>query len=112
MKRNLPFLTQERMNIIFDHVYDIAGSNSGKLNFSEEKHVELLTMLKTMQTFNYKYRQDDIKSIFNIANSVLRFEANSEGTSLWLSMLLAIKEVYGFSDGKIHDIVKLISVRK
>ena len=112
MKSNLPYLNQDRLNIIFDHVYDIVGVNKGNQIFDEEKLSHLLDTLKSMQLFNYQHRFDDTRELFGLVDVVFNFERNSEGTTLWLSLILAIKELYGFSDMKLVKVIKQISIRK
>ncbi|WP_281285455.1 hypothetical protein [Deferribacter autotrophicus] len=34
-----------------------------------------------------------------------------KGTSLWLSLILAIKELYGFSNRKLVEVVKQVAIR-
>jgi hypothetical protein len=111
MKNNLPYLNQERLNIIFDHVYDNVGEIS-EPRFDNEKLDHLLDTLKSMQSFNHYHRPDDTRPLFYLLNPIFNFERNSEGTTLWLSLILAIKELYGFSEKKLVEVVKQISIRK
>ena len=53
MKSNLPDLNQDRLNIIFDHVYDIVSVNKGNQMFYEEKLSHLLDTLKLNQCRPY-----------------------------------------------------------
>ena len=112
MKKNLPYLNQDRLDIIFDHIYDIVSEDKGKKIFEEEKLSSLLDTLKFMQSFNYMHRPDDTRELFSLTNPIFNFERNSEGTTLWLSMILAIKELYGFSDKKLVTVIKQITIRK
>jgi hypothetical protein len=112
MKKNLPYLNQERLNIIFDHVYDIVHLQESEQYFDDEKLNHLLDTLKSMQSFNYHYRPDDTRYLFGLLNPLFNFERNSEGTTLWLSLILAIKELYGFSEKKLCSVLKQVSIRK
>lgn len=112
MKKNLPYLNQERLNIIFDHVYDIVGLRESKQKPDNEKFNCLLDTLKAMQLFNYHHRPDDTYLLFGLFNPLFNFERNSEGTTLWLSLILAIKELYGFSVKKLTTVIKQVSIRK
>ena len=67
---------------------------------ADEKMNEFLTALLAMQSFNYKCRPDDVRELFFLMENDFSFERNSEGTTLWLALALAIKELYGFSDKK------------
>jgi hypothetical protein len=113
MKKDLPFLNQERLNVIFDHVYDIVDIGESTRFFEEKKLSDFLQMLKSMQTYNYHHRHDDMRALVDLVDpTVFHFEINSEGTSLWLSLILAIKDLYGFSDKQLLSVVKQISIRK
>lgn len=113
MKTDLPYLNQARLNCIFDHVYDSVGINKGKTIFEDERLVDFFEMLKSMQNFNYRHRPNDTHPLFHLLNErVFNFERNSEGTTLWLALILAIKELYGFSDEKLVSVLKQVSVRK
>ena len=113
MKNNLPYLNQERLNVIFDNVYDCVGLATSELRkFDDAKLSHLLDTLKSMQSFNYQHRPDDTRPLFNLLNPIFNFERNSDGTTLWLSLFLAIKELYGFSEKKLVTVAKQISIRK
>ncbi len=106
-------LNQERLDCIFDHVYDNVGINEGKAIFKDEKLADFFDMLKFMQNFNFRYRGNDTYPLFHLLNDrVFIFERNSEGTTLWLALILAIKELYGFSDEKLISVLGQVSVRK
>lgn len=112
MNRNLPYLDQDRLNIIFDHVYDIVSDKIAESTFVEKRLSHLLDTLKSMQSFNYHYRPDDTSVLFELMDKIFNFEINSEGTSLWLSLILAIKELYGFSDDKLLEVMNQTTIRK
>ena len=100
MRKNLPYLNQERLNVIFEHVYDVVSNDTNIQLANDEKMNEFLTALLAMQSFNYKCRPDDVRELFFLMANDFSFERNSEGTTLWLALALAIKELYGFSDKK------------
>lgn len=113
MKQNLPYLNQERLDVIFDHVYDIVSDNKSGRLFDDEKMNEFLTTLLAMQSFNYKFRPDDVRELFFLMDNEFNFERNSEGTTLWLALALSIKELYGFPKEKfILVLSQLFDVRK
>jgi hypothetical protein len=112
MSTNLPRLTEERLNIIFDHVYDIVGINQGYREFEEERLSHLLETLKSMQSFNYQYRPEALLELFSLMDGIFTFEHNSEGTTLWLSMVMAIRDLYAFSDMRLIKVIRKVSVRK
>ncbi len=111
MKKNLPYLNQERLSIIFKHVYDVASGRKVESGFKEEKLSDLLMALQAMQLFNYRHRPDDTRELYSLMSGVFNFEPNAEGTTYWLSLILAIKELYGFSDDKLVSVMKQIGTR-
>lgn len=101
-----------RLDIIFDHVYQCVGIGECTSEFSDEILVDLLATLQAMQQFNYKHRPDGTSRLYRQFDQVFNFEANSEGTTLWLCLILAIKELYGFSDRKLHEVLSQVKIRK
>ncbi len=112
MKKNLPHLNQERLTIIFNHVYDIASGHEAENGFREEGLSDLLETLQAMQLFNFRHRPDDTRELYGVASHVFDFEPNSGGTTYWLSLILAVKELYGFSDDKLVSVMKQVKSRK
>ena len=112
MKKNLPYLNQERLRAIFDHVYDVASDREVKNEFEEEKLFQLLKVLKTMQLFNYCHRSDDTRELFGLMSRVFDFELNSEGTTYWLSLILAVRELYGFFDDKLVSVMEQLKTKE
>lgn len=112
MKKNLPYLNQERLDIIFGQVYDFLDKKDIELSF-EDKFSHFLEMLKSMQSFNYHHRRDDTNELFTLLHpEVFDFEINSDATTAWLSLILAIKDLYGFSDKKLISVIKQVTVRR
>lgn len=107
MKNNLLFLNQERLNLIFDGVYDVPTDWK-----SEDRVAALVTTLRTMQRFNYHFRPDDTRRLFDLFDAQFNFERNSEGTTLWLALILAVQELYGFGDSKLREVIAQVTVRK
>lgn len=116
MKSNLPYLDQERLNLIFENVYEgYLGKNEVTENSrycENEKINDLIVALKSMQFFNYKHRPDDVNLVYDTMSQIFRFEINSEGTSLWLSLILAVKELYGFTEKKLISVMKQVTICK
>jgi hypothetical protein len=111
MKNNLPYLNNERLDEIFEHVYENMDCVE-KQTLNEDKFSHLLYTLKSMQSFNFLHRPDDTRELFYLLDGVFNFERNSEGTTLWLSLILALKELYGFSDRKLVTVMNQVSIRK
>ena len=112
MRKDLPYLSRERFDVIFGHVYDRLDDVEAKRVFEEEKLNHLLRVLKTMQDFNLEHRPEDRYELFGLTNGVFNFETNSEGTDYWLALILAVKELYGFSDDKLVSVMGQVDVRK
>ena len=98
--------------MIFEHVYDSLGDAKAERAFAEEKLNHLLRVLKTMQGFNIEHRPEDRFEVFGLTNRIFNFETNSEGTDYWLALILAVKELYGFSDDKLVSVIGQVGVRK
>lgn len=111
MRKNLPRLNQERLDMIFARVYPSGVSQQGE-PIAEDRIQALIDVLRAMQTFNYHYRVDDTNRMFDLFSSQFNFEMNSEGTTLWLAMILAIQELYGFTDGKLVEVMRQVTVNK
>ncbi len=109
IKKDLPYLNQERLDIIFECVYELRGDDKP---FHEDRLNGFLVMLKAMQHFNHWYRPDDTHELFDLMDPIFNFERNSEGTTMWLALILAIDELYGFSDQKLLEVMKQVKVRK
>ncbi len=113
----LPDLNGQILDAIFDNVYDkIPGihnqSDETKKLLQEPIFIDLIDLLLRMQKFNYIYRKDQLIDTYDIAHQVMEFEINSEGTSLWLALILAIKELYGLKDNEMKKILKKIHIDK
>lgn len=65
----------------------------------------------SMQRFNYRFRPDDTRRLFDLFDELFNFELNSEGTTLWLALILAVQELYGFSDSKLVETIGEVSIR-
>jgi len=108
-KKDLPYLNQERLDIIFERVYELKDEDKP---FHEDRLNGFLVMIKAMQHFNHWYRPEDTRDLFDLMDPVFNFERNSEGTTMWLALILAIGELYGFSDQKLLEVMKQVKVRK
>lgn len=107
MKRDLPFLDQERLDKIFTGVYDLPGDFK-----TEDRFISLTRTLRTMQQFNYHFRPNDTRHLFYLFDAQFNFEQNSDGTTLWLALILAIQELYSLTDSKLVELIFQITVRK
>lgn len=113
MRENLPYLNQSRLDAIFNNVYHMANTDiETKELYEDEKIADLAGVLFKMQEFNYQYRPDDTRALFGLMSKIFDFEINSEGTTLWLSLILALKELYGFSDKTMLEVMSQLKIRK
>ena len=111
LRNHLPELNGAALDFIFDHVYDIVEM-PGKIRLQESsKASNLLEILKALQRFNYHHRPDDTRKLFSLMSRHFNFERNSEGTTLWLSLLLAIKELYGVTNRSLNLLIQSSHVR-
>ena len=111
MRNNLPRLTQELLDSIFDNVYS-TGCDTSSSCLASDRICALRDVLHVMQRFNYQHRPDDMRRLFDLFNAQFNFEPNSEGTTLWLALILAIQELYGFTDRKLVEVIGQVTIRK
>lgn len=113
MNKNLPYLTEERLNQIFDGVYGMSLTTAAEARqFGDERMRDLASALYALQRFNYRHRPDDTYRLFPLFDAQFNFERNSEGTTLWLALILAIQELYGFTDTKLAEVIGQVTIRK
>jgi len=111
MKRNergLPILDQGLLNIIFEHVY-----NKDPENIADRELRDFVRLLLSMQQYDYRYRSSEYSQLFPLFEAIVGpMETNSEGTSMWLALGLAIKELYGLRIPTLESLLKKVTVRK
>lgn len=105
MRINLPPLDQVLLNRIFAGVYGGGGQPLESGRTEDASVPALIDTLYAMQRFNYRFRPDDTRHLFDFLDKQFNFERNSEGTTLWLALTLAIQELYGFSDSKLIEVM-------
>ena len=113
LRNSLPELNGESLDFIFDHVYeiiDILGQGEKEKNCML---ANLLGILKGLQRFNYDHRLDDAFELHQraVVPAGLELQSNSDGSVLWLAMLLAIQELYGLSNSNLIKVIQQISIR-
>lgn len=115
-EKGLIYLDEEIMTAIFDCVYGTDGGglcSATKQLLWEPKFRDFVKALNELQEYNYRYRTEQLVDLFPIFNSTIGpFEYNSEGTTLWLAMGLAIKEVYGLRRSTLEELLKLVNIKK
>jgi hypothetical protein len=107
-ERELPYLDTALLDIIFDGVY---GKDCDAIE--EAPLRDFLEMLYTMQAYNHRYRPNTCAALSPIfEEAVGPMGINREGTSLWLALGLAIKELYGMRDSTLRTLLMQLTVRK
>jgi hypothetical protein len=111
MKRNersLPILDEDVLNIIFEHVYEKDAES-----IADKELRDFVDLLLSIQQYNYWYRSSEYHQFFPLFEATVGpIERNSEGTSMWLALGLAIKELYGFRIATLESLLKKVTVRK
>lgn len=113
--KDLIYLDAKVINAVFDCVYDGWDGLSETTNdlLMNEEFKALIHIIKTMQEYNYRYRFNQYSNLFPIFDETCGpFQTNSEGTSLWLAMGLAIKDIYGLRRETLKNIMKQVIIRK
>lgn len=103
MKINLPQLTKKRLRWLFDHAYDISFTLAQESIPVPSLDETLLLVVKQMQRVNYEHHTDECVSLFGLFSESMSFERNSEGTTQWLAMALAIKQLCALNDEELRD---------
>lgn len=113
LRNTLPALNGESLNFIFDHVYEIIGILGEGEKEKNCKLASLLGILKGLQSFNYDHRLDDAFELHQkaVVPAGLELQSNSDGSALWLAMLLAIQELYGLSNSNLIKAIRQIGIR-
>lgn len=117
-KRDLPILTRKLLKLVFACVYGMPDEEEMRqrsylaplLNLEENEQLkDYLDLLETMSRYNYRYRFMQYRELFPITEPILGpFETNSDGTSLWLARILAIKELYGLTIDELEEVLRKI----
>jgi len=98
MRCKLPALTKKRAQWLLNHCYDVflEREQSPALTESgfDSEDQRLLLVVRSMQEFNMKHRTDEVIALADWFDDPGFLEWNSEGTTMWLAMALAIRELY------------------
>jgi hypothetical protein len=101
-----PALTTEFLNAIFKGVYSGA-------TFAKRQQQDFVNILYAMQRYNRFHRLDQMRALFPIFEQhVGELERNSEGSSFWLGLCLAIKDLLNLNEAELIEVLKRITVRK
>ncbi|MBU9711575.1 hypothetical protein [Evansella tamaricis] len=111
----LVYLNSRTMTAIFDCVYGINDhlEPETKKLLQEDMFHSFIKMLLAQQDFNYRYRFSQTAYLFPLFEATVGpMETNSDGTTLWLAMGLAIKELYGLRRETLKGLLEKIKLRK
>lgn len=109
--KKLPDLTSENLNAIFKGVYQCVSRDQISEEFGDPQLQVLMKTLYGEQYRNYRERGEDTYRLFTVVNSLFNFEPNSEGTTLWLALILAVQELYGLTDKKLLKVMRMVTIR-
>lgn len=74
---------------------------------------QLMRELQMRQQFNVWYRHEECAALFDVfEQSMGPMERNSDGTTFYLGLGLAIKEYYGLRSQTLCNLLKKVTVRK
>lgn len=106
-ERELPFLDRALLNTIFDGVYE-----HNVEDIESESVRDFLRVLYMMQDYNCRYRPQACADLFPLfEETVGPMEPNSEGTTMWLALGLAIVELYGMRRSTLRGLLAQVTVR-
>ena len=102
---SLPRLTKKNLAFLLSTSFHF-GPHTNIINVEDPRLKELLRYLEKFRDRNCRRNFDGISHIANLIGNQYEFP-NSEGTEIWLSMVLAIKELYALSDEKLARLIKI-----
>lgn len=106
--RELPYLDQPLLDRTFEGVYGL-----NLTSIEDEALRDFLSTLYTLQAYNYRCRPQSCAALFPLfEGTVGPMERNSEGTTLWLALGLAIKELYGMRNATLRALLTQVTIRK
>lgn len=105
MKINLPALTKKRIRWLLDHVYEtetLTLPTEGSVSVADTR---LFLVVKSVQLTNLQYRGHECEELYRLFSEPYFLDPNSEGTTRWLAMALAIKELCALSDDELKALL-------
>jgi len=107
MRCPLPPLTKIRARWLMERCFDVA-SDEIQAGFSEKSadaDARLLLAIQSMQAFNLERRREEVNALWDLFSDPYGFETNSEGTTFWLAMALAIKDLYALDEAALKKLL-------
>ena len=110
----LPWLNAEVLDTIFDCVYGITSEvRAARPLLSEPVIADLIAVLQAMQSYNARWRGEALVRLLPVLEDALgAVEPNSEGTTRWLALALALKDLYGIREQTLGELLRSTTVRK
>jgi len=110
----LPWLDAEVLDTILDCVYGITSQVQASRPLLREPVIaDLIAVLQAMQTYNARWRGEALVQLLPVLEESLgAMEPNSEGTTRWLALALALRDLYGIRNQTLGDLLKSTTVRK
>ncbi|MBU9712826.1 hypothetical protein [Evansella tamaricis] len=109
--KGLIYLDKQTMSAIFNCVYGVSENlkpETKKLLQDKQFH-DFIDVLLALQEFNYRYRFAQTAELLPLfERSLGPMERNSEGTTLWLALGLALKDWYGLRRETLSSLLDLI----
>lgn len=104
MRAKLPTLTKKRLRWLLDHADGEMTPDfvKGRASSPDEN---LLLIVKLMQQANLTYRTNECVELFPWFSEPGFLEPNSEGTTFFLAMALAIKELFAMEEEELKQFV-------
>ena len=102
------------LDTIFDCVYGITDTvRASRPLLNEPAVADLVAVLLTMQAYNAKWRAMALGRWLPVLEGALgEMEQNSEGTTRWLALAVALRDLYDLRSNTLSDLLKRTSVRK
>jgi hypothetical protein len=98
-EKGLYYLDKQTIKAILDCSYGVNEhlKPATKHMLKDKMFDDFVSMLLTMQNFNYRYRNQETIQMFSLFEEAIGpMEKNSDGITFMLALGLAIKELYGF----------------
>lgn len=106
MKIALPALTKKRLRWLLDHAYDLLRNNEldthTPVSAADSK---LLSIAKSLQRYNLDHRADDCRNLFPLFSQAGFLDQNSDGTTYFLAMVLALKDLCSLSEENLQELI-------
>ncbi len=107
--RCFPRLTGANLNAVFAHVYDVARPEALPQDDSGDEVLAFLPGILSYANYVRRHRHMDVVGTYHLVRPLMGdFEINSEGTDCWMSMLIALEELYQLSRSEFAEAIKKI----